>query len=185
MGLFDLFTSKKQGNGEFIRIDSNGTTGQPDITEEVFSVHDKSAAQPAEPLQTNINVLFDFLDRNHEQKGYDDALMNPDSTHLEHHLQSLKNELTRTIRRVKTFYEDAIKEIDFHIDSRSRTGMIDTVDELKMKREIAQSHIEKVKEIEKDALDNRGDSQGIMLSYTTGFRNGLAAISHHTFTKKF
>ena len=49
-----------------------------------------------------------------------------------------------------------------------------------MKKEIAESHVKKVIEIDDDAKNNRGDSQGIIMSYTRGFKNGLAAISHHS-----
>lgn len=136
-------------------------------------------------VENNIELLFDFLDKNHEAKGYDDALMNPDISHLEHNILALKNQLERTIRRVKTFYEDFIKEIDFHIDSRARSGMVDMVDELKMKRSIAESHIQKVKDIEEESNKATGDSQGMIISYTRGFRNGLSAISHHTILKRF
>jgi len=111
-------------------------------------------------------------------------LINADNTHLSQNTEALKNELERTIRRVKTFYEDFIKEIDFHIASRSRSGMVDTVEELTMKKEIAESHIKKVLEIEDDLRNNKGDSQGIIMSYTRGFKNGLAAISHHSILKR-
>jgi hypothetical protein len=103
---------------------------------------------------------------------------------MEQRIQAIKNEFERTIRKVKTYYEDFIKEIDFHIISRSRNGMIDTVEELAMKKEIAESHIRKVLEIEEDGKNNRGDSQGIIMSYTRGFKNGLAAISHHSILKR-
>jgi hypothetical protein len=136
-------------------------------------------------IENNIELLFDFLDKNHEAKGYDDALINPDVSHLEQNVLALKNQLERTIRRVKTFYEDFIKEIDFHINSRARSGMVDIVDELKMKRDIAESHIQKVLDIESESSNNIGDSQGMIISYTRGFMNGLSAISHHTILKRF
>jgi len=138
----------------------------------------------AEETPIGINVLFAFLERNHEAKGYDDALINADATHLNENTEALRNELERTIRRVKTFYEDFIKEINFHIASRSRSGMVDTVEELVMKKEIAESHIQKVLEIEADMRNNKGDSQGIIMSYTRGFKNGLAALSHQSILKR-
>jgi len=39
-------------------------------------------------------------------------------------------------------------------------------------------------EIEEDAKNDKGVGQGIILSYTRGFRNGLAAISHHSILRK-
>lgn len=161
-----------------------------DIPEHVFieneqEVMPKNDSAASLKPENNIELLFDFLDKNHETKGYEDALMNPDVSHLEQNVQALKNQLERTIRRVKTFYEDFIKEIDFHIDSRSRSGMVDVVDELKMKKSIAESHVQKVLDIEDEAKHNTGDSQGMIISYTRGFMNGLSAISHHTILKRF
>jgi hypothetical protein len=160
-----------------------------DIPERLFiekeQVEEKDVAPSAGKIESNIEQLFNFLDRNHETKGYEDALMNPDISHLDQNLMSLKNDLERTIRRVKTFYEDFTREIDFHIESRSRSGLVDIVDELKMKRSIAESHMVKVLEIESDASNNKGDSQGMIISYTRGFKNGLSAISHHSILKRF
>lgn len=136
------------------------------------------------PVQFGINLLYQFLEKNYEAKGYDDALINPDTTHLNQNIETLKNDLERTIRKVKTFYEDFIRETNFHISSRSRSGMVDTVEELIVKKETAESHVKQVKEIEEEAKNNRGVGQGIVLSYTRGFRNGLAAISHHAIVKK-
>lgn len=190
MGLFNFFNKTNgHSNGYPTGVDVlNTSTAKvvPEIPEDIFIEKEAKPEVRAEerkqspPAESGINLLFQFLERNHEGKGYDDALVNPDSSHLTQNIEALENELTRTIRRVKTFYEDFIKEIDFHIASRSRSGMIDTVEELTMKKEIADSHIKKVLEIEEDANKKRGDSQGIIISYTRGFKNGLAAISNHS-----
>jgi len=159
-----------------------------DIPEHVFIENDKDISlknEESRKADNTIELLFDFLDKNHEGKGYEDALTNPDVRHLDQNIEALKNQLDRTIRRVKTFYEDFIKEIDFHIDSRSRSGMVDVVDELKMKKSIAESHVLKVLEIETEHHNNTGDSQGMIITYTRGFMNGLSAISHHTILKRF
>lgn len=188
MGLFSFF-NRKNGNGnEF----NNPSTAQerPDVAEELFIAKETASGDnDTDTVDKNgndsgINLLFQFLERNHESRGYDDALVNPDNSHLEQNVEALKNEFERTVKKVKTFYEDFITEINFHINSRSRSGLVDTVEELNMKKTIAESHIKKVLEIESDAKNNRGDSQGILISYTRGFKNGLAAISHHNILKR-
>jgi hypothetical protein len=183
MGLFSFF---KRKNGNAVHL--NGANSAHTISENahgVFVETDKplnaeSAENNHSSGEQGINLLFHFLEKNYEKKGYDDALMNPDNTHLEQNIAALKNELERTIRKVKTFYEDFIREINFHISSRTRSGMVDTVEELNAKKETAESHIRQVLEIEQEANESRGVAQGIILSYTRGFRNGLAAISHHS-----
>ncbi|MFT3822851.1 MAG: hypothetical protein QM731_02980 [Chitinophagaceae bacterium] len=187
MGLFSIFNrNNNHSNG----ADPNRTvTELPEIPEKVFIEKDKPETTNTEekttpPESGGINVLFQFLEKNYEAKGYEDALMNPDTTHLEQNVNAIKNDLERIMRKVKTFYEDFIREISHHITSRSRSGMIDMVEELTIKKETAESHIKQVMEIEEQAKNNQGIGQGIIISYTKGFKNGLAAISHHNILRK-
>lgn len=189
MGLFNFFNNNKNEEQQSSSDLPKSEPGAPIIPERIFV--ENTAVPVAKPdesetvlIDNNINLLFNFLDRNHEAKGYDDAIINPDTSHLQQNIEALKNELERTINKVKTFYEDFINEIDFHIASRSRSGMIDIVEELEMKKNIAQSHMKKIVLIEESARTNTGDCKGIIISYTRGFNNGLAAISHHTILKR-
>lgn len=153
----------------------------PEVEERVFVETGAPQEQAPAPAQVDhhIGILYAFMDKNHEVKGYDDALVNPDVSNLNQNLEALKSELIRTLNKVKRFYEDFIQETEFHIMSRSRSGMVDMVEELEMKKKIAQGHIDKVKTIEADTARDEGECKGILISYTRGFKNGLAAISHH------
>jgi hypothetical protein len=182
MGLFNFF-NRQQRNGQNHTKDLEGPA--QDIPEALFIANAQPDitppdAKPTNPAISGIHMLYEFLDKNYESKGYNDALINPDTTHLDQNVTALKNDLERAIRKVKTFYEDFIRQINFHIASRSRSGMIDTVEELTVKKETAESHIKQVLEIEEQAKQNQGVGYGIVISYTRGFRNGLAAISGHT-----
>ncbi len=190
MGIFNIFNRRDSDSNALENQNNIIKQNLPEIPENVFIEKDKPLNTATEenerqnPTENGINLLFQFLEKNHESKGYDDALVNPDNTHLEQNIEALKNELERTIRKLKTFYEDFIREINFHISSRSRSGMVDTVEELSVKKETAESHIKQIIEIEDDAKNGKGVGQGVIISYTRGFRNGLAAISHHSIMKK-
>ena len=190
MGLFNFFNRKSQPSNNENLLDSSTAQAMPEIPEDLFIEKEKVQSEPTSgsngiaSADNGINVLFAFLDKNYEAKGYDDSLVNPDNTHLEQNIEALKNDLERTIRRVKTFYQDFIRTINFHIASRGRSGMVDTVEELTVKKETAENHITQVLEIEDQAKNNKGVGQGIIISYTRGFRNGLAAISHHSILRK-
>ena len=181
MGLFNFFNRQQQNGNHTTNLEALSK----DIPEELFIENAKPEtappdAKPTNPAISDIHMLYEFLDKNYESKGYHDALINPDTTHLDQNVTALKNDLERAIRKVKTFYEDFIRKINFHIASRSRSGMIDTVEELTVKKETAESHIKQVLEIEEQAKQNQGVGYGIVISYTRGFRNGLAAISGHS-----
>ena len=190
MGLFNFFNRKDSNLNGFGNQNNTNYQTIPEIPEAVFLEKDKTLNSLTEenikqnPTENGINLLFQFLEKNHESKGYDDALVNPDNTHLIQNVESLKNDLERTIRKLKTFYEDFIRDINFHIGSRSRSGMVDTVEELTVKKDTAESHIRQIIEIENDAKNNKGVGQGVIISYTRGFKNGLAAISHHSIMRR-
>lgn len=191
MGLFTFFNRKNgHSNGSAVMNEDKAQKALPEIPQAIFIEKEKEErehqAEPTnhQPDVHGISILFSFLEKNHEGKGYDDALVNPDTTHLQQNITALKNELERTIRKVKIFYEDFIREINFHIQSRSRSGMIDTVEELVVKKDTAESHIRQIIEMERDALEDKGVCQSVLISYTRGFKNGLAAISAHSIMKK-
>lgn len=180
MGLFNFFNRK---NAE-LNSEKNAYSSVGDINNESISDNNIDTRNKTEKPVNGIYFLYNFLDQNFETKGYDDALVNPDNTHLEQNVASLKNDLERNFRKVKTYYEDFIRKTDFHIASRSRSGMIDTVEELQVEKETAEQHIKQLLEMEQDTANNSGAGYGIILSYTRGFRNGLAAISHHSIMNK-
>lgn len=190
MGLFSFFNRKDNNLNGVDTLNIATQQNLPEIPENIFLEKEKpennsdNERNNSTSSENGINLLFEFLEKNHEGKGYDDALVNPDSTHLEQNIEALKNDLERTIRKLKIFYEDFIREINFHIGSRSRSGMVDTVEELTVKKETAENHIKQIIEIENDAKNNKGVGQGVIISYTRGFRNGLAAISHHSIMKR-
>lgn len=186
MGLFNIF-NRQRPNGHSHAFESDRFIS--DIPESTFVEKEAPVTEHVEETATipqggGIHLLYEFLDKNFETKGYNDALINPDAMHMDQNVTALKNDLERSIRKVKTFYEDFIRQIDFHIASRSRSGMIDMVEELTVKKAIAESHIGQVKEIEDQAKMNEGVGHGIVISYTRGFRNGLAAISSHMILNK-
>jgi hypothetical protein len=186
MGLFKLF-NRQQRNGHSHTPDFEAPL--PDVPENIFIEKEQTGKtateeKPVSQAIGGIHLLYEFLDKNYESKGYNDALINPDSTHLDQNVIALNNDLERAIRKVKTFYEDFIRQINFHIASRSRSGMIDMVEELSVKKEIAESHINQVLEIEEQAKQNQGVGYGIIISYIRGFKNGLAAISGHSILNK-
>ena len=144
----------------------------------------QDAVQDSKDRPSYIDKLYEFLAINYRERGYDDALVNPDISHLTQNLENLRSELFRTITMVKRNYEAYVRKLDFHIESRRRSGLIDIVDELLMYKNVALDDVKIVVRIEEEAEKQTGDGEGIFLSYTLGFKNGLAAITHHEILRK-
>ena len=87
------------------------------------------------------------------------------------------------IQKAFHLYEDSILDLDFHIETRGRAGLIDTVKQLETQKAKVASKIKKVEDIDKDYNNNTGLGERIELSYKRGFMRGLAAISDQILTK--
>lgn len=180
--LSNLFGKNGRSNG------ANIDTPYPEVPEDVFiekttAVETPESKAEAELAQDNIHMVFAFLSKDYQQLGYDDALVHPDTSYRNEKIKEIQGELDIVIRKAKTFYEDAIRELNFLILSRNRLGMVDVVDELKMKKEKADDHYKKVLELQTEAVD-QGETHRLIISYNRGFQNGMAAIAIHESNKR-
>jgi hypothetical protein len=161
----------------------------PEVKKEVFieePAAENSKAEvekKAEQDQDNIHLLYAFLLKDYQQQGYNDALLHPDTSYMAERVKEFRGEINIAIRKVKTFYEDAIRELDFLILSRGRSGMVEVVDELKMRKEKATDHHKKTLEIEQEII-REGELHRLVISYNRGFQNGMAAIAIHEAGKR-
>jgi len=154
-----------------------------EIPEDIFIEFEKpkqpTHMEPAEEKQevNDLDALYKFLEHNYEKKGYEDALMNPDSSSMEEQVMLIRNEFNLMISKVKTHYSTYTRTIDFHIETRKRNGMVETVDELETHKKNIQEEISIVNSIYEEDKTNSGLSQNRILSYRRGFKNGFAAIT--------
>src|SRR5512133_2330530 len=116
-----------------------------------------------------LDAIYAFLQSDYESKGYNDALTNPDESYKNDNIRLIRQDLMILIDRSVNHYETLIKETEYHISTRSRAGLLDLVDELKMKKELLQNHIEKVNQLKSEAALETGATQRIVLSYQRGF----------------
>ena len=132
-----------------------------------------------------INEIFAFLQADYESRGYNDALINPDESYSTDNAVLLHHDLMILIDKSVTHYEGLLKEIDFHIGSRSRAGLVDLVEALRIRKEIVTDHLARVRQIREEAVGGTGVTQRIALSYRRGFMRGLSAITQsRVFSKR-
>ncbi|MBI9041969.1 hypothetical protein [Lutibacter sp.] len=122
--------------------------------------------------------IFDYASTDFEQRGYQDALINPDSSYKQENIDLLIEDLYIKIRQAKNHYTTKLKTLDFHIKSRNDAGLIDIVDELESKKSIIVQNFEEVLKIEEETKDKKGLIVRLKLSYTRGFNRGLASLSN-------
>ncbi|MFA5044541.1 MAG: hypothetical protein WC542_01260 [Paludibacter sp.] len=183
MGLFDFFKKNQlQTSG------SDNNNQSLEIPKDVF-IEDGDPSDNQQdskyPLESKgIELIYEFLQADYESRGYNDALTSPDDSYKKDNIKLIKLDLQIVIQKVNTYYEDLMKELDFHISSRSRAGLIDLVEELKTRKEMVLEHVAKVLEIKKEMEETNSMTQRIILSYQRGFMRGLSAITQSNVLNK-
>ena len=170
MGVFDFFRRKP-------------VVEQPTVEQNVL-VEDANEEKPVNNIVTitygtgkAIDLIYNFLKDDYESKGYDDALTNPDSSYKEMNKAMIKSSLEVKFKQVRRRYEDDLRTIDFHINSRKEAGLIELVKELETKKEILLQHVKELNTMEQDFLNEAPYMMGMLFSYERGFLRGLAALS--------
>jgi hypothetical protein len=167
MGLFSLFNKKidKQVNN----IPSK------ELFIEENDVKDLQSA--ISPTMINLESIYKYAATDFEDKGYDDAIVNPDLSYSKDNLKLLRYDLQIMIKRAFRTYDDYIKDLKFHIESRKSAGLIDMVKLLESQLSKVEEAINELRAIEKEFSEGIGLVERISLSYQRGFSRGLAAMS--------
>lgn len=182
MGLFDVFKKKTEVQ-ETSNINSAGNL--PEIKEEDFidnsepTVNSNSVYSIEFGSKLPIDIIYGFLKEDYESKAYHDALSNPDKSYKETNLAIIRSTLEVRIKQVTLRYKDMLREIDFHIQTRSQAGLTDLVEQLKARKETYLSHVEEINTMKEDLANERLYMIGIFKSYEVGFTRGLASLTIH------
>lgn len=176
MGLFDFLKKKNIQDGP-----------SPEKPIEPTSEAAQAAAAGENghtPAGAGIDAIYAFLQFDYEARGYSDALTNPDDSYRNDNISLLRQDLFILIDKSLTYYEGMLKEVDFHIGSRSRAGLVDLVEELKTRREMVTDHLGKIRTMKEEAVKGNGAVTRITLSYQRGFMRGLSALTQSNVLNK-
>lgn len=182
-GLFSFFKKKDlvANNPSGERPDS---AEKADVTEELFvensTVLDDNFVSGAK----GILAIYHYLEGDFERQGFDDAMISPDESYKKENIRLIKFDLEIIIQKVRIYHDSLMKEIDFHITSRSRAGLVDLVEELKSRKSDLAQHIQKVDEVEQSLKSNTGYCERAILSYQRGFMKGMASITQASLLSK-
>lgn len=171
MGLFSLFNKKPP------EILPSPESTKSELPDEIKNPQEKNENLSPDNHFTGIEAIYEFLQGDYESKGYSDALTNPDDSYKKDNVRLIKLDLQILIQKVTTYYEDLATELDLHIATRGRAGLVDLVQELENRKLMVVEHKAKVDQIRSEIENENAMSYRIILSYQRGFMRGLSALS--------
>lgn len=180
MGLFNIFKkNSKEALGYANRETLIGSSEERGI-EHPSEKSNETLATPVEGILT----IYNYLQKDFEEIGYHDSFISPDDSYKHDNIRLIKFDLEILIHKVMTYYDSMLKELDFHIHSRSRAGLVDLVEELKVRKEDVLEHIQKVSALALELKSESGLCERAFLSYKRGFMKGMASITQANLLSK-
>lgn len=176
MGLFDFFSRSsipvKDASTEALQEIKN-----KDIEDHTEAPLPGNTSAIAYGTKMPIDLIYNYLREDYEDRGYKDALCNPDNMYKNMNKDLIKSNLEILFKQVMLKYKDDLRIVDFHIKTRSDAGLVDVVEQLKTRKETLHEHMEQLQEMREALSNNEPHMTGMLVSYERGFMRGLAALS--------
>ena len=180
MALFGLFGAKPKDENMTIPMDVIKT--QESITD-TPEVEEKKGDEKKDIITITwgtgmpIDVIFNFIHKNFEEDGFQDALVNQDITYRDAKEKIIKNDLEMLFKRIILRYKNDIRVIDVKMDNARKALALAAASDLEVLRETYDEHLAEIREMQ-DMLEANDPKMMTMIeSYRRGFLKGIAATS--------
>lgn len=181
MKLFSLFNSKKVANSDLNPVDINN---EQDVNKESLTPAGDVKDDEKKNLITitwgtgmPIDVIFNFIHKNFEEEGFQDALVNSDSTYRDTKEKIIRNDLEMLFSRITLRYKSDIRMVELKMNNAREAfafGAVNKLDSLKRTYEEHLAEIETMKEL----LGANDPKMTTMIeSYRRGFMKGVTAAT--------
>ena len=124
-----------------------------------------------------IDVIFNFIHKNFEEDGFQDALVNQDIAYRDTKEKIIRNDLEMLFKRIILRYKNDLRIVDVKIDNARKAMALSAASDLEALRETYDEHLAEIREMQ-DMLEANDPKMMTMIeSYRRGFLKGIAATS--------
>ena len=181
MKLFSLFNSKKVANSDLDPV--NFDNGQ-DVNEEEQIPMEETKDEEKKNLITitwgtgmPIDVIFNFIHKNFEEEGFQDALVNSDITYRDTKVKIIRYNLEMLFTRITLRYKSDIRMVDSKMDNAREAFALGAVAKLDSLKHTYEEHLTEIENM-KELLDADDPKMTTMIeSYRRGFMKGVTAAT--------
>ena len=183
MGFFNIF-SKKNSNENAVNISLSAA--EPAEAKEsienvpVAQTDDKSTGKPLTVSYATgwpIDVVYGYLHKNYEDKGFADAMMKSDLAFRDMNLRLIRNKILMTFREINLTYDAMKNDLDTRIENCNAAGLLTNIAELNKQMSVINAHKEELAQLEADFRNNTNEASVPLMSYECGFLRGISTIN--------
>lgn len=122
-----------------------------------------------------IDVIFNFIHKNFEEDGFQDALVNCDITYRDAKEKIIRNDLEMLFKRIILKYKGDIRIINVKIDNAHKALAIAAAADMEALRATYEEHLTEIQEMQSQLESNDPKMTTMIESYRRGFLKGIAA----------
>ena len=191
MSIFNFLNKKKEGAN--IVVPMMPAINMPEQVFESNNVEDTTSGSESSTKNTltvsyatgwPIDVIYGYLHKNYEEKGFNDAMIKSDLAFRDINMNIIRNKILMVFREVNLNYDVMRKDIETRMETCSAAGLLTTLSDLENQASIISAHKAELEKLEQDFRSNANEASVPLQSYDCGFLRGIATIALTTPQKR-
>ena len=183
MSIFNFWNKKKENSSAMITTlpvmnPSMSTAEEVETNQEApGATTEKKTLTVSYATGWPIDVIYGYLHKNNEDKGFNDAMVKSDLTFRDMNMNIIRNRILMVFREINLNYDVMKRDLEIRMDTCSAAGLLSTVSELEKTMSTIKAHKAELKELEEDFRNNEKEASIPLQSYECGFLRGIATIA--------
>lgn len=183
MSIFNFWNKKKENSSAMITTLPVMNPSMSAAEEVETNQEAPGATTEKKPLTVSyatgwpIDVIYGYLHKNNEDKGFNDAMVKSDLTFRDMNMNIIRNRILMVFREINLNYDVMKRDLEIRMDTCSAAGLLSTVSELEKTMSTIKAHKAELKELEEDFRNNEKEASIPLQSYECGFLRGIATIA--------
>ncbi len=180
MALFRLFGNKKVANSDVTPVEI--IDEQEVNNENEKNTEDLKGEEDKKHLITitwgtgmPIDVIFNFIHKDFEEEGFQDALVNCDITYRDAKEKIIRNDLEMLFKRIILKYKSDIRVVNVKIENAHKALALAAAADMDALRATYEEHLTEIQEMQLQLEANDPKMTTMIESYRRGFLKGIAA----------
>lgn len=177
MKLVNLFGSKKVANSDVIPmvIPESEMVASEDTHEDSKKDDEKRMITISWGTGMPIDIIFNFIHKNFEEEGFQDALVNCDITYRDAKEKIIRNDLEMLFKRIILKYKSDIRIVNVKIENAHKALALAAAADMEALRSTYEEHLTEIQEMQSQLDSNDPKMTTMIESYRRGFLKGIAA----------
>lgn len=180
MKILKLFSSKKAANSDVNPANADITdNGQESVMTAGHAEEEKKSNIVTIKWGTGmpIDVIYNYIHKNFEDDGYQDALINQDIAYRDTRIAIIRNDLEMLFSRITLCYKKNIREAQVKMDNSRKAFALSAAANLEAQLATYEEHLAEIENMMRLFDDNDAKMLTMIESYKRGFLKGINAAT--------